>query len=177
MIKKIFKKTVAILCIIAIVFLLSSLFLSLFGEEKDCEYLVSKEFAVLQSDYTAAVYYFRSGEFIFGGLTITKTENVGGKVLMFPSFPLISGEKDAVEFGWEKMVAMIIATGLLLCAVIKRKGRYYEPEEEELPEDTEEENPEQDNRCPNCGERVFGGNEYCENCGVNIEAFRKKQKR
>lgn len=178
MIKKKIKRAFRLLLLTAIIILSCSFFLSLNGVETDCEYVYRKDFILAERELSFAVYSYDAGEVISYGLTVARKENLNGLVRVIPSIPVFSGESAVVEFGFVKALVLFLLIVLFVSSFIKQRRKTYEEEEEEEEEPEEEtiEEAKEDGGCPNCGERIFEGNEYCENCGINIETFKRKQK-
>ena len=165
-----------LLCVIA--FLSAGLVLSQNGETRECLYLWKQDFTINGTSYSAAVYSSNYDGTDLYGLTLAKSEKLEGEILCLPSFLYLSGEKSVVSFGWERGTVLILSVILFLVVIIPKRKKVYElEEEEEAEEETEEEEKEDPYECPNCRERIYEGLEYCENCGINIENFRKKMKK
>ncbi len=181
MIKKKIKRAFRLLLLIAIGILTCGLMLSVKGTESDCNYIFKKEFSVQEKDFSVAIYSFDSGETNSYGVTVSGSENLNGRVRFIPSFPILSGEATVVEFNFVKALVLFLLLFLFVSSFFKKKRKIYEDDEEEEEEPIEEEEEEsvseEEEGCPNCKERVFEGNEYCENCGINIESFKRKQKK
>ena len=167
-----------IILLTVILFLSAGLTLSLKGETRECKYLWKTDFSIGDNDFSAAVYSFDNEGTDMFGVTVAKSERFEGEILCLPSFLYLSGEKSVVSFEWIKLSLLILSVIFVFVIILPKRRKVYEPlgeEDEETEEEPERE--ENENECPNCNERIFEGLEYCENCGINIENFKKKMKK
>jgi hypothetical protein len=174
---KLLKKWAILLLVIVVLFLSAGLILSLKGETRTCKYLWETNFSINDKEFSAAIYSFDNEGTDMYGLTVARSGKLEGEVLCLPSFLYLSGEKSVVSFDWGKLALLISSVILIFVIILPKRKKIYEIEEDEEEPEEEKEEEENENECPNCRERIFDGLEYCENCGINIENFKKKMKK